>query len=156
MPSDTPPSDDATRAETTRELAMALGRINRALARAYPGPLATGALSALATVVREGPIRVGDLARREGLQPPNMSRIVAELEREGHLERHTDLDDRRSVYLVVTEIGQATYDDVWERRSRALTEGVRAMDEPDQQTIRAMIALLRQLGERIERRHDNP
>jgi DNA-binding MarR family transcriptional regulator len=133
----------------TRELATSLGRVNRALARAYPGPLTNGALSALATVVREGPIRVGELARREGIQPPALSRIVAWLEQGGYLQRQVDPDDRRSAHLVVTEVGRAVYDDVWARRSQALAQAIEKMSEPDKHALLAAVPRLHQLADRI-------
>ena len=104
--------------------------------------------------MREGPIRVGDLARREGIQAPTLSRIAAWLENEGYVERQVDLDDRRSAFLVATEIGQAVYDDVWARRSQALAYGISAMPGAHQQSLLAAIPRLQELGEGIDRAGD--
>ena len=67
--------DEATR------LYVSLGRVTRALRRAAAGsPVGHGALSALATLVTEGPMRLGELAAIEGVSPPSMTRIVSTLE----------------------------------------------------------------------------
>ncbi|NUS42840.1 MAG: MarR family transcriptional regulator [Mycobacteriaceae bacterium] len=86
---------------------LALGRIIRLLRRSGDfGSLSPGAAAALATLVRGGPMRLGDLAVAERVTAPTMSRIVAALERVGHIERTPDPADGRAQLLVATGAGR--------------------------------------------------
>jgi DNA-binding MarR family transcriptional regulator len=91
--------------EAAGRLSMAFGRLARVLRRGTSAGLGAGSLSALATVVRHGPIRLGDLAVREGVQPPTLSRIVAHLEDSGLLVRSPDPTDRRATRAEATPAG---------------------------------------------------
>lgn len=59
-------------------------------------------LSALSVLVFGGPTTLGALATAEGVSAPTMSRLVAELERDGYLRRRADPTDARSVRLEAT------------------------------------------------------
>ena len=78
-------------------LALAFGRMTRILRRGTPSGLGPGSLSALATVVRSGPLRLGDLAAREGIAPPTLTRIIAGLEESGYVRREPDPADGRAI-----------------------------------------------------------
>src|ERR1051325_3298626 len=54
-------------------------------------------LSALSVIVFAGPIAMSALAAAEQVRPPTMTRLVAELERRGLVERERDPDDHRGV-----------------------------------------------------------
>jgi DNA-binding MarR family transcriptional regulator len=90
-------TDDASR------LAMALARLTRVLRRGNPTGLGSGSMSALATLVRSGPMRLGDLAAKESVAPPTMTRIVATLEEAGYVTRSADPTDRRATRAEATE-----------------------------------------------------
>ncbi len=54
----------------TARLYVALGRVNRSLRReTAEAPVSLGLLSALFTLTKEGPLRPGELAAREGSPP---------------------------------------------------------------------------------------
>jgi DNA-binding MarR family transcriptional regulator len=63
-------------------------------------------LSALSVVVFAGPISLGDLAAAEQVRPPSMTRIVNELEADGHVVREGYEADRRVVRLRATPKGK--------------------------------------------------
>jgi DNA-binding MarR family transcriptional regulator len=86
-------------------LADALARITRGARRELALPIGASSLAALATLADRGPLRLGDLARVEGVTPATLSRIVAVLEEGGYAERTTDPTDRRSSWLMVTPTG---------------------------------------------------
>jgi DNA-binding MarR family transcriptional regulator len=86
-------------------LSLALSRISRWIRRQQTLPLGHGALSALATISREGPLRLGDLAAREGLAAPSLSRIIAVLVVEGYVDRRPDHEDGRSWLVSITATG---------------------------------------------------
>ena len=98
-------------------LADALARFSRSARRDLALPLGASSMAALVTVADHGPMRLGDLARHEGVTPATLSRIVAALEEEGYAERTVDSEDRRSSWLEVTDSGRRLLAQV--RRDRA-------------------------------------
>ncbi|GAB3807442.1 MarR family winged helix-turn-helix transcriptional regulator [Micromonospora zhanjiangensis] len=68
-------------------------------------------------------LRVNDLAQRVGLNQSSATRLVSRLEAKGFARRDLCPDDRRGVYAVITEQGQALVREVrqpYEGRIRAL------------------------------------
>jgi len=85
-------------------LAVAVGRINRRIRPTGDG-LSHGLMSALSTIVRQGPIRPSELARIEAVAAPTATRAVADLETRGLIERTADPEDGRSSLLTATRDG---------------------------------------------------
>lgn len=107
-------------------------------------PMAPGMLSALASVVDHGPIRLGDLAAREGVAPATLSRLVAALEQDGHIERAVDPADRRSAFVEATPGGRAIVLDLRARRGALLRERIGpALDgDPALQALHSLVDAL--------------
>lgn len=85
---------------------VAVGRLNRRL-RLSPGGdgLTSTQLSALVSVEKHGPLRIGDLAAQERIAPPTMTRVVAGLVREGLIARRPDPTDGRAWQVALTSRG---------------------------------------------------
>lgn len=92
--------------ETTTRLYLALGRLNRALRRdAREATIGHGGLSALATLIADGPQRAGALAETEGVTAPAMTRIVNSLVDLGYVARTPDPADGRAQLVAATAAG---------------------------------------------------
>jgi DNA-binding MarR family transcriptional regulator len=65
-------------------------------------------LSALSVLVFAGPMRIGELARIEQVEPPTMTRLVDGLVRDGLASREPDPDDARAVRVRATPTGTRT------------------------------------------------
>ncbi|GLK17778.1 MULTISPECIES: MarR family winged helix-turn-helix transcriptional regulator [Herbiconiux] len=91
------------RAEIAARLAVAVGRLNRRIRPA--GELTPGQVSALSIIVRQGPIRPGDIARAERVAAPTITRLLTELENRALITRSADPDDGRSFFVSATEAG---------------------------------------------------
>ena len=63
-------------------------------------------LSALSVLVFAGPQSLASLAVAEGVKPPTMSKLVAELEAEGFVEKSPDPDDKRGLVIAATARGK--------------------------------------------------
>src|ERR1041385_1747965 len=63
-------------------------------------------LSALSVIVFAGPIAMSALAAAEQVRPPTMTRLVAELERLGLVERARDSEDLRGIRVRATAKGR--------------------------------------------------
>lgn len=81
-----------------------LGRLLRSVARDRFTPTQ---LSVLGSIARHGPLSLRDLAGRERLSPPSITKVVAVLETEGVVERLPDPGDRRVCLVRTTEAGAA-------------------------------------------------
>src|SRR6059058_5711550 len=95
------PDDPAAR------LYVVVGRLVRMLRRTGTADVSPGALSALSTLARSGPSRLGDLAAREAVTAPTMTRIVAALEDARLVSRGPDPADRRAVVVAALPVFQA-------------------------------------------------
>jgi DNA-binding MarR family transcriptional regulator len=90
--------------EITARLQRVLGRLARVLRREAPSVLGPGSLSTLSTLASDGPLRPGDLAAREGVRPPTMTRMITALEDGGYVARRLDPADRRASLIAITEL----------------------------------------------------
>lgn len=99
-------SGEAASEEAAR-LYLAIGRLHRALRRdARDAAVGHGGLSALATLLAEGPQRGSALAQTEGITAPAMTRILNSLESLGYVERRPDPRDGRASLVAATATGE--------------------------------------------------
>lgn len=87
--------------------------------------------STLATLDRDGPQRLSDLAVHEGVTQPSMTALVSRLERDGLATRGADPSDGRAVVVTLTDAGR---DVLVERRTRRAARLAALLDhlEPDE------------------------
>jgi DNA-binding MarR family transcriptional regulator len=134
-------------ADTTR-LYVALGRLTRTLRReSGDAPVSHGVLSALFTVVKEGPLRSGELAAREGLAPPSMTKVVAALETGGYVERTADPLDGRASLIRASRAGRTLVESSREQRLHSLARRLEALDGDQLATLEAALPVLEALAE---------
>ena len=88
--------------------------------------------SALASIVRRGPLTLGELAARENVAPPTVTKAVAALEDLGFVTREIDPDDRRVARVSGTAAGRRHLEEVISVRT-AWLEGRLAELAPDEQ-----------------------
>jgi DNA-binding MarR family transcriptional regulator len=134
------PDDAAAR------LYVALGRLVRMLRRTGTADVSPGAFSALAALNGAGPTRLGDLAAREGVAAPTMTRIVASLEDAGLMRRETDPQDRRAVLVAVTDAGAALIQGERSARSSELRRRVAGLSGPERAALLAALPVLEMLA----------
>jgi DNA-binding MarR family transcriptional regulator len=119
------------------DLSQLMGILIRVLRREAPAPVGPGSLAALGTLSRCGPMRLGDLALREGVAPPTLTRMIATLEEAGYVTRRPDPGDRRAVRVSITDDGAqvvaaatAARADVFRNRIETLPDdAVRALED---------------------------
>ncbi len=73
-------------------------------------------LSAMATLHHRGSMSAGELASFERVQPPSMTKVLANLEERGLVRREVHPTDRRQAIIAITDEGIGLLDS--ERRSR--------------------------------------
>ncbi|MEU6113409.1 MarR family transcriptional regulator [Streptomyces sp. NPDC047117] len=142
--------DDDVSAE---ELMGAVERLVRHVRHsANAGGLSTAASSALGRLGREGPYRLTELARAEGVSQPNMTQVVTRMERAGLVRRVADSSDGRGVLVEATDTGLEIFRQRRAERTHALRLLVEELSEPEQQAVKvALPALARAIQDRQTR-----
>jgi DNA-binding MarR family transcriptional regulator len=128
-------------------LRVAVGRLHRRLAQRSTSELTFAQISALVTVERHGPIRQGELAAREKVAAPSMTRTVSGLAEAGLVHKIPDPEDGRSSHIVVTPAAQALLAKVRTERTAMLAERVARLTQQQYDTLVAALPVLEQLAE---------
>lgn len=132
--------------ELAARLRLAIGRIGRRMRTdAGVGPTPSQ-VSALATIERHGPIRIGDLAARERVTAPTMTRVVAVLEQQGHVKRTADPVDGRSWLIALSESGRSLLATINRDRTRYLAVQLTALDQDQHGLLEAALPVLETLA----------
>ena len=126
-------------------LRLAMARLARQQRRSYPSGLTPSQQSALAIIERHGPIRLSDLARHEAVAPPTITRIVAKLEADGLVERHTDPNDRRIARVSITDEGHRRTAETRAGRNRWLAAKLAELPAGDRAAVLAAVEPLERL-----------
>jgi DNA-binding MarR family transcriptional regulator len=103
-------------------------------------------MGVLGTLARCGQATPGELARREHVQPPSMTRIVAMLEEKGLVRREPHPEDRRQVVVSSTEQAEAILKESRRRRNAWLAELAEGLDEDEWATLKAAAPVLYKLA----------
>ena len=105
-------------------LRLAVVRLNRRLRAQRGGTQAATLtqLSALSTLYRHGPMSPGELAVKERVQPPSMTRVISALEETGFVTRTPHPTDGRQIVIAVTERGSGYVEAEVSARQRWLDE----------------------------------
>ena len=130
------------------ELLLALSRARRWLTRLAgdgPAPLGMSGVSALAEIRRSGPMRLGDLAARERVAPPTLSRVVAGLVEQGYVERSPDPDDARAGLVRITAAGEELLSGLHSRRAAELSARLARLSPEDRTALLGIAPALRRL-----------
>jgi DNA-binding MarR family transcriptional regulator len=131
--------------DVSGRLYLAVGRLSRSLRQAgVPGP-GHGAISALATLVISGQLRLGDLAAKEGVAAATMSRIIASLVEAGYVSRESDPVDRRAWLAKATEEGERLVSGVRSTRVQELNRRLDRLSPEHRQALTAAIPALEAL-----------
>jgi len=138
-------SIDPVEAALVVRLRMAVTRLHRSLRQQADGGLTPSQASALAGVERLGSPTLGELAARESVQPPSMTRIVCALEELGHVTRVVDPSDRRVARITITPSGEAVLGHIRSLKTAFLADRVATLDPSDRAALADLTALLERL-----------
>jgi DNA-binding MarR family transcriptional regulator len=134
--------------ETVDRLRTVLAKASRRLRLTHSDDdLSPSQREVFATIVRSGPLRLSDLAAREGINTTMLSRIVAKLEERNLITRRLDSRDGRVVHLSASPEGIALHKTMRLERTLALGEAVAHLSPSKQ---RAVVMALPALEELVE------
>lgn len=103
-------------------------------------------LSALATVDRHGPLTPRELAAHEKVQPPSMTRVIAQLEEQGLVIRTAHPTDGRQALVAVSDTGRALLREDRRRRDAWLANRLRELSPEELALLRAAAPVLERLA----------
>ena len=141
-----PPAVAADPVAVANRLRPVLFKLNRALRRELHSLGVTGGqVSLLVQISKRRGLGIRELATREGMSAPGMSKYVARLERDGLVERGPVGGDRRRIGLDLTEAGERVLRSVRSRRTAWLAARLRELEPDEIDAIDAAIEPLTQL-----------
>jgi DNA-binding MarR family transcriptional regulator len=141
-----------TQADLAVRLRLAIARTARRLRQEAGGELSPSQTTALATIDRHGPLTPSELAVRERIQRPTVTRIVARLEESGLVQRARDPQDGRSSLVALTPAGRELLARGRTRKDAYLARRLRELDAEERATLQRAAAILERLLEEEGRR----
>jgi DNA-binding MarR family transcriptional regulator len=141
-----------TQADLAVRLRLAIARTARRLRQEAGGELSPSQTTALATIDRHGPLTPSELALRERIQRPTVTRIVARLEEAGLVRRTRDPQDGRSSLVALTPAGRELLARGRTRKDAYLARRLRELDGEERATLQRAAAILERLLEEEGRR----
>jgi DNA-binding MarR family transcriptional regulator len=99
------------------------------------GELSPSLVAALSTIERHGPITPSELAARERIQRPTVTRVLARLESEGLVARTPDPHDGRSSLVAATPSARALLDELRTRKTAYLARRLEGLSAEERATL---------------------
>lgn len=144
MPSSAATRPDAALAGSLRD---AIGRLGRRMrAERAPADLSLGQWAALRTLDSHGPRTPSELAAHEKVQPPSMTKILANLEAHGYVTRTPDPVDRRQVVVAASAEGRALLADDRRRKDRWVSQRLTTLEPSERAALAAALPILEKLS----------
>ena len=126
-------------------LRLSVTRLARQLRQTSDSALTPTQLAVLATVANQGPLTLGELAERERVAPPTITKVVGTLHDNGLLAKQADPDDRRFVRVEVTAAGAALLDQTRARKNAWLATRLRDLSPEELDQLAAAADVLDRL-----------
>lgn len=103
-------------------------------------------LSAMGVLLNHGDLLMGELAAKEKVQPPSMTRIVNGLEERGFVVRKDDPQDKRSCLVAITDSGRDVLMADRRRRDAWLAKRVAELDPAERDVLRQAVVILEKVN----------
>ena len=137
---------DTRPAPLAAELRVAVMRTARKVRQQRSSEAITdGQYSVLAWLDKHGPLTPRELADREHVQPPSMSRTVNALVEAGLVERAGHPDDGRQVLVALTEAGAREVKETRRRRDAWLAKQLAGLDAHERAVLAEATQILRRV-----------
>jgi len=128
-------------------LRLDISRMARRLRQEAGADLSPSMTAALATIERHGPLTPSELAKRERVQRPTVTRVLARLEEAGLVVRAGDPQDRRCSLVSISDDGRALLEAMRERKDAFLARRIDALEPADREALDRAAAILERMLE---------
>ncbi|MFB9410114.1 MarR family winged helix-turn-helix transcriptional regulator [Dactylosporangium matsuzakiense] len=136
---------DLSAARAVRRATQRLSR-RLQLQRAADG-LSLTKISLLGHLARKGPLAAGALAAADRLQPQSVTRVLAELEADGHIERLEHVADKRRRVFAITDPGRAALREDMRERDEWLASTMHGLTPGERDALLRAAAILERLAD---------
>jgi DNA-binding MarR family transcriptional regulator len=113
--------------------------------RKAPSNLSATSVTTLDTLSQDGPLRISDLAVREGVSQPGMTALVNRLSDEGLAERFADPTDGRASLVRITDAGRTVLAERHRARTEAMLADIQRLSAEHRAALAGALAALNQL-----------
>ena len=130
------------------ELRFVLNRLHRRLRSQQVGDdLTISQLSVLSMLRQHGSLTAGDLATKEHVRPPSMTRIISALDAANMVERKDNPADGRQVLVSLSPGGAARADAESAAREKWLSQQLAVLEPAQRQVLREALVILNHLSD---------
>jgi DNA-binding MarR family transcriptional regulator len=136
-----------TSSDLASRLRLDIARMARRLRQEAGADLSPSAAAALATIERHGPLTPSELALRERVQRPTVTRVLARLEEAGLVSRAADPTDRRSCLVSASPAGRELLAVLRTRKDAYLARQLSALSAEDREALDRAAAILERMLE---------
>ena len=116
-------------------LRLTIVRTARRLRQEAGGELSPSLVAALSTIERHGPLTPGEVATRERIQRPTVTRVLTRLEEQGLIERMPDVRDRRSTLVTASPAGRELLAELRTRKTAFLASRIEGLSAEERTTL---------------------
>ena len=106
----------------------------------------TAAQLSLLSMISDGGLRVGDIAKNLGIKVPSATEQIIKLERSGLVTRQQDPDDSRAVQVVITVAGTSAVDFANQRRNAMVAELLQDLSNDEIEHLAAALPVIAKLN----------
>jgi DNA-binding MarR family transcriptional regulator len=128
-------------------LRLVITRLARRLRQQGETAASPTQLAALATIERDGPITLGDLAAVERVQPPTITAAVGRLEEQQLVRRRADTRDRRVARVEITAAGRRLLAHTRSRKTEYLERQLAALSPDERAALERAVPILERVLE---------
>ena len=128
-------------------LRLDISRMARRLRQEAGAGLSPSQTATLVTIERHGPLTPSELAGRERVQRPTVTRVLARLEEAGLVERAADPQDRRSSLVSISATGSELLQAMRDRKDAFLARRIDALEPSDREALERAAAILERMLE---------
>lgn len=130
------------------QLRLAVVRLNRRLrSQQLSTNVSLTQLSALSTLHKCGAMTPGQLATKEGVQPPSMTRVISSLEGLGFVERTAHPTDGRQAIVTLSEVGRDYIEANISAREAWLDERLAKLSDEERATLSHASEIIERIAE---------
>ncbi|MPV35470.1 MarR family winged helix-turn-helix transcriptional regulator [Georgenia subflava] len=142
----TPPRAER-RPDLATNLRIAVLRLSRKLRNESAYSVTEAQHSVISALVHLGPMSPGELAERDHVQRPSMTRTVAALEELGLVTRQANPDDKRHVVVAATDEARELVKEIKRRRNAWLNKGLARLTPAEREVVAQAAVILRRMVE---------
>ena len=106
----------------------------------------TAAQLSLLSMISDGGLRVGDIAKNLGIKVPSATEQIIKLERSGLVSRQPDANDSRAVQVVITKAGTAAVESANQRRNAMVAELLQELSSDEIEQLAAALPIISKLN----------